>query len=393
MKLAFRLSAAICMLLALFGAGCAAVTVQNQIITDPNAIRLDEASLRLNFVAESFVYAENYAIQKNAKLFILPHHIVAGKQIAGMLESMPNAKRIILLSPDHFERNVSAFSSTDQPFQYTDKLIENDMKLFTSITEIQGITLDSEIIRKEHGITALLPYLETIFPNATVNPIVVSNDLTAEQAKLLVDWLKAEIMRPDTIVIASIDMSHYLPTEIANFHDEQTMDVIKSLDIDASSKIEIDAPGVMRLLLTLAKETNLGRVEIHNHTNSLILLKAIVSDESTSHLFVSFSPGEPAPPEIHSYLFCQSGIETRENRLYWGQTEVLPPLIGEENACVGLVAQKSVPIKTFILPLEHFESGWRFTKKEDRAKILSDWENSGKLESLDKSAKSFYLNK
>lgn len=379
------------LLLPLFGFGCDNTAPVESTAEVPETIDLDESGLLLRFIAPSFEHAETYKIPTGAKLYILPHHIVAGKEIAGMLESMPVPKRIILLSPDHFGRNSNLFSTTDKSFAFDNKIAVNDAELAKRLSAVPGMQLSDEILRLEHGVTALLPYIKHALPEASVNAIVISNMLDAEDVAPLVETLRAAVEEPGTIVIASVDMSHYLPIEMAEFHDEYTIDRLHALDIEASDAMEIDAPGVMRTLLTLAKNAGLGQVTIHEHTNSLTILKALVTDESTSHLFANFAPGKAPEPQIETYLFCQPNIETTEDRLYWGQTEVLPPLPNQDDACVGLVTKLGAPAATYIVPLEQKEAGWIFGKKSERENVIVEWGKSGKSKQLDEAAETYYL--
>lgn len=369
--------------LGLFGFGCSSNNAPAETLSDQTPA---------DFVAESFKYAPDYDIPQTAKIFILPHHMVAAKQAAGMIKAMRAPKHIILLSPDHFSRSKTAFSTSGLNLTFDGQVFSNDPELNDLLSNVDGMSVDPTIVEKEHGITTLLPYLKTEFPDATIAPILATNDLTEITAKPLVDALTTALADPDTILIASIDMSHYLPLEIAEFHDVLTEDIIRSLDVDSINQMEIGAPGAMRITLETATKLGLGDVRIHDHTNSLIILKALVTDESTSHLFVSFSPGKPKPRAVETHLFCRSDIETREDRLYHGQTDILSPIKDGEDACIGLVIKDRIPNETFILPLEVTDSGWDFVSKLERQARLDEWSSTGKLRSLQEEAHQQFQN-
>ncbi|MDD5438276.1 MAG: AmmeMemoRadiSam system protein B [Patescibacteria group bacterium] len=221
----------------------------------------------------AFAAKENWTAKPGTRVILIPHHLVAAREIASLLSSTSKPSVVYLVVPDHF--GVCKTSICQGPTE------------------------------KEHAITGLVPFFEKAWgKDVQIVPYMVRPDATAEQTSALtVSIVSALKDDKRAMLVASIDASHYLPAEVADFHDELTQDVISSLADMEVGRAEIDAPGVLRVALKTARDLGLGDVTIHAHTNSLRLLQAKLSQESTSHFLASFAPGAVKPQQSLSLLF------------------------------------------------------------------------------------------
>ncbi len=219
-------------------------------------------SVEWAFVDAAFRAKYAWRVQKGTRVLLVPHHLVAAREIASLVSATPKPKVVYLLVPDHFG----------------------------SCRE----TVCTQWFDKEHALTGLTPFLRRAWgDDMEIVPIVVRPDATEDQTKTLADYLVKELKNnPDALLVASIDASHYLPAWLADFHDVMTADVVKGLADRETPETEIDAPSVMRVGLKTARELGLGNVTVHDHTNSLRILRAEISQESTSHFLASFAPGK-----------------------------------------------------------------------------------------------------
>lgn len=231
-----------------------------------------QSSVSDEFLDAAFAAKLNFTVKEGTRILLLPHHLVAAREIASLLSATPKPSVVYLAVPDHFTQ---------------------------CRTGICG-----EWFGREHALTGLAPFLRRAWgEDVKIEPIVVSPDLQAEKTSSTI----AELVRklesdPDAILVVSIDASHYLPAQVADFHDILTQDVIASLaDLEVGAT-EIDAPAVLRIGLKVARALGLGDVTVQAHTNSLRILKAEISQESTSHFLASFAPGEIAPQESVTIL-------------------------------------------------------------------------------------------
>lgn len=244
----------------------------------------------------AFAVKETWMFNAGARAAIVPHHIVAAKEIASLASALPETGTLFLLAPDHFSQGKTPITTTEESFVASASQgisFEVDRssvsRLLSSVTSSRS---DVRPFIREHGVSALLPFLSRANRVRRIVPIIVRENATAEDRDLLTRFLNAELKaHPDSFLLSSIDFSHYLPAVAADFHDELSLDVIRSLSARDADASEIDSPPVLAVTLAVARELGLGDVTIHAHTNSLRLLKVGLSGEGTSHVFASFTPG------------------------------------------------------------------------------------------------------
>jgi len=79
---------------------------------------------------------------------------------------------------------------------------------------------------REHSLEVQLPFLQKVLPRAKVVPLVVGRAPAAEVAAVL-DALWGG---PETVIVISSDLSHYLPYDVGRRADQQTAARIVGLD-------------------------------------------------------------------------------------------------------------------------------------------------------------------
>ena len=209
-------------------------------------------------------------------------------------------------------------------------------------------------------------------------PITIRIDSKDDELRSLVDFLQKELADKDTAVIASIDMSHYLPEEFADLHDARTIDMIQMLDAEQSKSLEIDSPGSMFVILDLARRLGLGDVRIQAHTNSLRILQALTEDVGTSHVLATFSTGQQATKrQTRTILFAPTGIPSLEERLYYGHDEIKPALIKYPNVAISAVINIDETRSINITPLIADGNRQKIMPREQRKKLIETWKQDG----------------
>jgi AmmeMemoRadiSam system protein B len=358
-----------------------------QMPSTPNAAqRLPEELLLLSHVPSALATKRHYEIPAGTRLAIVPHHLVAMREIVSLLSSWPEPKpkRIFLVAPDHFSQGKTPLTSLKEDFTYLDKHVPNDTASVESLMRaVPNLSLQPRVLEREHGIAALIPLIDQTMPGTKIIPIIIRTDTRHDEPLPLVDALENELSDPDVAVIASIDMSHYLPEEFADLHDARTIDTIQMLAADESRWLEIDSPGSMFVILELARRLGLGDARIHAHTNSLRILNSQTSDEGTSHMLVSFSPGTPKTERSSkSILFSALDIPTLENRLYYGQDDIRLPLPSYPNVAVSAVINKNGTRSIGIIPLIDDGDRKKIMPREQRLKLVETWKQDGTWDAI-----------
>ncbi len=185
------------------------------------------------------------------KALISPH---AGIVYSGLVASAgynlikqnKNINRIMILGPSHYVP-ISFLALLDANYYQTPLgKISIDAKTQKELNEQapQIFKFFNQAHNKEHSVEVQLIFLQKIFKNFSILPIVVGQTDNYKKIALILN----SIMDKNTIIIASSDLSHYLPQNIANTKDEISINAILSKN---SSKIkkETDACGIYPILI------------------------------------------------------------------------------------------------------------------------------------------------
>ena len=97
----------------------------------------------------------------------------------------------------------------------------------------------------EHSLEVQLPFLATVLPGADVVPLAVGWVAPDRAAEAILPFLGS----PDTLVVVSSDLSHYLPQTEARRVDDATIERILALRADIDHEEACGATGVNALLL------------------------------------------------------------------------------------------------------------------------------------------------
>lgn len=242
--------------------------VVKRVANDDQGKNLDiPSTVSKDILDAAFSAKMDWMVKAGTRVILIPHHLVAAREIASLVSAVPKPSTVYLVVPDHFGACKTPFCESP----------------------IEG----------EHAVTGLVPFLQRVWGNdVKIIPIMVRPDATEQQTNELTATIVSALQKDDhALLVDSIDASHYQPAEVADFHDELTQDVISALADKEVGRAEIDAPAVLRVALRVARDLGLGNVTIHAHTNSLRLMQAQISQDSTSHFLVSFAPGEIKPQQ------------------------------------------------------------------------------------------------
>ncbi len=203
-----------------------------------------------NYLAQG----QNVKVEGMIKGIIAPHAgyiysgIVAGSAYKQFLNlDLTKHWKIIIIGPSHrYPLKGASVGAYD--------LLETPLGLIKVSEIAKEMSKEIEFIpdadKFEHSLEVQLPFLQTVFKNFEVIPIVVGNiDIMS-----FVQFLK-KYDDNDTLFVISTDLSHFLPYDIAVSTDQQTNKYILESDINGMAN-NGDACGIVGVLtsMILAKE-------------------------------------------------------------------------------------------------------------------------------------------
>ncbi|HNR64918.1 MAG TPA: AmmeMemoRadiSam system protein B [Atribacterota bacterium] len=263
---------------------------------------------------------------------VVPHHLLAKEIIDDFFEFIAGQEQhpetIILLSPDHF--NCSATKEENSFISVGwDKSVTELEDLSTDIDLLKRLTIDNNIISDrsavlaEFGITNLLPFIKKYLPETKIVPILIPESITQEEVIKLVQTID-QVSDEQTIIIASVDFSHYLPAGAAIFHDARSIRVLLNFEESEFENIEVDSWQSLYAMRLFAKLRGSENPAIVVHKNSLDFLPCDFNS-TTSYFSVVFRKGIPENNlQVETILLAGDmmlgrGIEElmKENSIYY----------------------------------------------------------------------------
>ncbi len=106
---------------------------------------------------------------------------------------------------------------------------------------------------QEHSLEVQLPFLQRVVPTARIVPLAVGRASALEVARVL----ESPWGGPETVVVISSDLSHYLPYDEGRAADTQTAERIVALDTAPLSGEEACGHAGINGLLALARKKGL----------------------------------------------------------------------------------------------------------------------------------------
>ncbi len=225
---------------------------------------------------------------------IIPHHMIAAEQITKFykgLSKVIDPKLVVVIGPNHYE-NGSANIQTCKTCLYKTEKGDTELndKFINKMVDDGIADLQDDTFIKEHAIFSHTPFIKNFFPEAKIVPIVLQWEMPINEVLKLSEWLD-ENLPDDALVIASVDFSHYISLEAANFHDRSAFVSISNFDFENIYDLEVDSPSSIYLILDLMKRRGFKRAERLEHTN-LDQFLSKPSYYSTSHQYFAFYEGD-----------------------------------------------------------------------------------------------------
>lgn len=206
---------------------------------------------RLHSQVQSFLQPPSCG-GSEVKALIVPHagYIYSGP-IAGhgfhlVMPQAQKIRRVVLVGPSHHVAFRGMALPRSEAFATPLGEVEVDREATATIQGLSGILQSDEPHAFEHALEVELPFLQVLLPDFKVVPLVLGE----VAPKVVAETLKQLWGGPETLVIISSDLSHYLDDESARRVDRHTAEQILALNnigaLDACGATGIN--GLMHLL-------------------------------------------------------------------------------------------------------------------------------------------------
>ncbi|MCU1277573.1 MAG: hypothetical protein JWM53_1119 [bacterium] len=148
-------------------------------------------------------------------------------------------RRVVLLAPNHTGRGARAAVWARGAFALPGDEVPVDEELAARLLAAGvGFVADKEAHRFEHALEVELPFVRARNPDAIVTPVILGGLDAAECLALGRTLAKiVDALGDDVLVVASSDMSHYLPDDVTREIDQHA--IAPMLACDAARLFEI----------------------------------------------------------------------------------------------------------------------------------------------------------
>jgi AmmeMemoRadiSam system protein B len=97
----------------------------------------------------------------------------------------------------------------------------------------KGFVEDALVHRDEHSLEMQMPFLQRVVPDLRVVPAMMGTQSRQEVDALAEALAKALAGREDVVMVASSDLSHFHPADVANREDAVVVEQVSHFDADA----------------------------------------------------------------------------------------------------------------------------------------------------------------
>jgi AmmeMemoRadiSam system protein B len=271
----------------------------------------DDAAL---FKSASAAVADVQPSNQRLTGITVPHHLLAAELVALGFRAASGFryKRIVILSPDHFHRTHKLYATSSRGFDTVFGPVAADADAVRLLEAHADMVEESCLFDKEHGVSAMLPFLRHYFPEARIVPVAMS--VKAKRA----DWDRlAEALKPivdrDTLIVESTDFSHYLPQHDARRFDQQSLNMLAAGSLDGIASLRqpdhADSVGALYIQTKLQRELFGAQPLVVANENSQEHTTDYI-ERTTSYLvalFGTFGPGFNNPARQKDKVYYLAG--------------------------------------------------------------------------------------
>ena len=194
------------------------------------------------------------------KAIIAPHagYIYSGPVAAHAYAHIQPLKdmvtRVVLLGPCHRVPVKGLALSSADAFATPLGHVPLDHSLDDALLALPQVQTFDATHAQEHSLEVHIPFLQVLLNDFSLLPMVVG-DATPDQVADVLDCVWGG---PETLIVISSDLSHYLDYEAAKAIDRKTCAAIEHLDLDAISGGQACGRAPVKGLLALAQRKGLN---------------------------------------------------------------------------------------------------------------------------------------
>lgn len=222
---------------------------------------------------------------------VAPHHLVAGQLIVELMQAMAkdNPELVIVVGPNHPNSGGKVITGF-YDWQTPEGRVKTEGKVVGVLIEKGLAVKDEDVLAKEHSIGTHMPFIRHYLPEARVVPIILHHDVSLNEVDGLVAALEPYI-NEKTVILSSVDFSHYLKRQEAEAKDRETLALMKAFNYSTLFRLGndyLDSPASLAFAFRRAQKEGIEEFTLLDNTNSGIIMKNDLI-ETTSYFTLVFT--------------------------------------------------------------------------------------------------------
>ncbi|HEV2210287.1 MAG TPA: AmmeMemoRadiSam system protein B [Verrucomicrobiae bacterium] len=206
------------------------------------------------------------------KALIAPHagYLFSGPVAAAAYTTLAGGRgvveRVVLLGPAHFVGFHGVAATDKEAFATPLGRVAVDVPALNELVERKLVVRLEQAHADEHCLEVQLPFLQVLLDTFKIVPLVVGDVSISELGRLLDEIWGG----PETLIIVSSDLSHYLGAAAARVMDESTATAIARLAPEELNEQQACGLVAIRSLLAVAAKHNLAarRLDLRNSADA-----------------------------------------------------------------------------------------------------------------------------
>jgi AmmeMemoRadiSam system protein B len=235
--------------------------------------------------------ANPYEINQKIIAAVIPHHATSGFMIADLFQkaSAQGVEKIIIIGPNHEEKGSANLLTTDSNWLTPAGILNTNSHIVNSLIKTGSVKKDIPVFEEEQSVYVLTPYIKTFLPDSDIIPIIVKKNTSLQEEINLVNNIES-LIDEKTLIVASVDFSHYLDKLSADQKDQQTIELIKKQDLASLHNLtsdNLDSPSAISIMLQLMNKLAKKEMKVVDHKNS-DEIQGTKTDSTTSYYYLTF---------------------------------------------------------------------------------------------------------
>lgn len=214
-------------------------------------------------------YINSSAVKEHAIGILSPHAglIYSGSVAGEVYSAIEFPKTFVLIGPNHTGLGAKISMMASGEWEIPTGVFSIDEKLSLRIAaNTPIISKDANAHTFEHSLEVQLPFIAYFSTEPKIVPIAVMS-ASLEECRLLGEGIAKSIKEVNyaAVIVASSDMSHYVPDDVARQKDKKAIEMIKSLNPEGLytvvSRERISMCGYLPAAVMLFAAKALGAIE------------------------------------------------------------------------------------------------------------------------------------